>query len=81
MRWEEFRDLLAGLSADTALGRVVAIRAEDDPEVLKRFTPQQRAMRAAWHNRMAHQRSAEDTAQFIATLQQAFARMAGGGGR
>lgn len=81
MRWEEFRDLLAGLSADTALGRVVAIRAEDDPEVLKRFTPQQRAMRAAWHNRMARQRSAEDTAQFIATLQQAFARMAGGGGR
>lgn len=78
MRWEEFRDLLAGLSADTALGRVVAIRAEDDPEALKRFTPQQRAMRAAWHNRMARQRSVEDTAQFIATLQQAFASMAGG---
>lgn len=35
MSWDEFRDLLSGLSPDTALGRMVAIRAEEDKEILK----------------------------------------------
>ena len=30
MSWDEFRDLLSGLSPDTALGRMVAIRAEEE---------------------------------------------------
>ena len=29
MKWEEFRDLLVGIGPDTALGRIVSIRAED----------------------------------------------------
>ena len=39
MKWDEFRDLLIGLGPDTALGRVVAIRAEDRKEYLENFTP------------------------------------------
>lgn len=40
MKWEEFRDLLVGIGPDTALGRVVAIRAEDRKEILENFTPE-----------------------------------------
>lgn len=80
MRWTEFQDLLAGLSGETALGKVISIRAEDNPEVLKSFSPEQRAIRSAWRNRTAQQRSAEDTAAFLAQMQKTFARMAGQGG-
>ena len=37
MKWEEFRDLLVGIGPDTALGRVVAIRAETDQKIIKKF--------------------------------------------
>ena len=48
MTWREFSDLVACLSADTALGRVVAIRSEDNAEVLKNFTKGQREIREEW---------------------------------
>ena len=38
MPWDEFSDLLSGIGPDTALGRIVAIRAEEDEEILKHFT-------------------------------------------
>lgn len=77
MPWGEFRDLLAGLSADTPLGRLIAIRAETDPEVLKHFTPQQRAIRAEWRTRSARKKSEQDTSAFLDLMQTALARMAG----
>ena len=80
MRWGEFCDLLAGLSPDTPLGRIVAIRAEEDPKVLEHFTPEQRGIRAEWRNRMAQERSQQEVADFLGQMQQAFARMAGAGG-
>ena len=40
--WDEFRSLLAGISPDTVLGRVVAIRSETDKNVIKHFTADQR---------------------------------------
>ena len=48
MSWREFSDLLSCLSADTALGRVVAIRSETDGEVLKNFTKGQKEIREEW---------------------------------
>lgn len=48
MSWREFADLLSCLSADTALGRIVAIRSENDPEVLKNFTKGQKDIRKEW---------------------------------
>ena len=41
MKWDEFKDLLTGIGPETPLGRIVAIRAEDDKEMLKQFTPEQ----------------------------------------
>lgn len=78
MSWDEFRDLLSGLSPDTALGRMVAIRAEEDKEILKQFTPEQQRIRSQWRNRMAKQKRAEDTADFLAQMQNVFRQMAGG---
>ena len=81
MSWDEFRDLLSGLSPDTALGRTVSIRAEEDREVLKTFTPEQRRIRSQWRSRSAKRKKTEDTADFLAQMQAVFAKMAGGGER
>lgn len=59
---------------DTPLGRIVAIRLEDDPEVLQRYTPEQRRIRNAWRQRQAKQlRPADEKAikAQMAQLQQA----------
>ena len=45
MKWSEFRSLLVGIGPDTILGRIVAIRAEDDKDMLKNFTAEQRKIR------------------------------------
>ena len=48
MSWNEFCSLLSGLMPDTPLGRIVAIRAESDPKVIKEFSKEQRAIRNEW---------------------------------
>ena len=66
MSWREFSDLVACLSADTALGRVVAIRSEDDAEILKKFTKGQKEIREEW--RKAH-RKEQTQAEYDASMQ------------
>lgn len=51
MSWNEFCTLLSALSSDTPLGRIVSIRAEKDPKVLKNFTPEQKKIRNDWQRR------------------------------
>lgn len=53
MKWEEFADLLSGLSAETPLGRMVTIRSETNPDIIKNFTPDQKRIRAEWAKRSA----------------------------
>jgi len=53
MKWEEFRDLLVGIAPDTALGRIVSVRAEDRKEYLENFTPEQHRIRNEWKSRHA----------------------------
>lgn len=48
MSWREFADLLSCISAETALGRVVSIRSETDPEALKKFSKGQKEIRNEW---------------------------------
>lgn len=66
MSWREFSDLLACLSADTALGRIVEIRSEKDPEILKNFTKRQKEIRAEWQNR---HRKEQTKAEYEASMQ------------
>lgn len=78
MSWDEFTDLLSGISPDTALGRIVAIRAEEDKDILKHFTPEQNRIRNAWRNKQAMKVSEEDRDKFLEAMKQAFIDMAGG---
>lgn len=74
MSWREFSDLLSCLSAETALGRVVAIRSETDGEVLKNFTKGQKEIREEWlKNHRKEQTEAEYNASMQALLAMALA--------
>lgn len=75
MKWSEFRDLLSGLGPESALMRVVNIRAEEDKDVLKHFTPEQRRIRSQWRNRAARQKPQAEVASFLQQMQKTFAAL------
>lgn len=72
--------MVSGLMDDTPLGRVVGVRSETDPNVIKNFTKEQRAIQADWrHFKFAHApKSAEaDVRRQLDQLEKAFAAMFG----
>ena len=78
MRWSEFVSLLTGISPDTALGRIVSIRAETDKEILKNFNDEQRKIRNEWlskHSRATVKK--EDAEKSMQNIAKMFMRMAG----
>ena len=77
MAWGEFADLLSGLNETTPLVRVAQIRTESDPERLKAFTPEQRAMRAEWQRRKALSRPQAETDAFLSQVQGTLREMFG----
>lgn len=79
MKWDEFKALLTGIGPDTPLGRIVLIRAEDDKDALKYFTPEQNRIRNDWRTR--HRKvntSQESQEEILEQLKNAFIKMAGG---
>lgn len=78
MKWDEFRDLLVGISPDTALGRIVSIRSEDDADILKHFTPDQHRIRNEWRQRRARCMKTDDMDKVLEGFKQMFISMAGG---
>lgn len=79
MKWDEFKALLVGIGPDTPLGRIVSVRAEDDPDILKNFTVEQNRVRNEWRTR--HRKvntSNESREQILEALKDAFIKMAGG---
>lgn len=76
MKWDEFSDLLAGLAPDTALGRVVQIRAEKDKDVIKHFSPEQKRIRSEWLARKAKAMTKEEMNAVIADFEKMFREMA-----
>ena len=78
MKWDEFRDLLAGLGPETSLGRIVAIRAEDDEDMLKHFTKEQHRIRNEWRSKRAERVSEDELAAVLEQFKNAFISMAGG---
>lgn len=77
MKWSEFRALLCGLSPETPLGRIVSIRAEDDKEVLKHFSKEQKRIRSEWRNKGAKKVSEEELETMLEQLKQGFIALAG----
>lgn len=79
MKWDEFKSLLAGIGPETALGRIVSIRSEEDKEMLKHFSPEMKRIRTKWRNKIAARKPAEQTEAFLESMKQSFIRMAGEG--
>lgn len=84
MKWEEFKDLLVGIGPDTALGRVVSVRAENRKEILENFPPEYHRIRNEWKAKhaefvKAHTSKKTMDAQLDA-IKMAFLSMAGLGG-
>lgn len=77
MKWDEFKNFLVGISPDTALGRIVAIRAEEDKEVLKHFTKEQHRIRNEWRSRNTKSIPEENMEDILNSLKKAFLYMAG----
>jgi len=51
MEWREFSVLLSGILPDTPLGNIVRIRAEEDGDILKRYSKEEHSIRSAWRSR------------------------------
>lgn len=60
MSWDEFCTYLSGLNEKTSLGKMVAIRSEKDPEIIKNMTPEQKRIRREWEKKQLSQMSEED---------------------
>lgn len=76
MSWREFSYMLQGLSGETPLGRIACIRAENDPEKLKEFTPEQRKIRNEYRARIAKKKSDKEVDNAIEQFKQAFIGLA-----
>lgn len=68
----EFKSLLAGISPDTALGRVVAIRSETDEDIIKHFSASQRQIHTEWEKKRIQKLKQEDFKDAMQKLEQAF---------
>lgn len=75
MTWDEFCDLLSGLTENTPLVRVAQIRTERDPEAIDQFTAEQRAMRSEWQRKQALAKPQSETDDFITSIQSTFQKM------
>lgn len=64
--------MLQGLSGDTPLGRMVSVRAENDPDRLKEFTPEQRKIRNEYRRKIAQKKSNREVTDAIEQFKQAF---------
>ena len=77
--WDEFKSLLAGISPETALGRIVAIRSETDKNIVRHFSRDQKRIYDEWRNRKADMMTQVSFEQEMADLESMFAAMCGGG--
>ena len=77
--WDEFRSLLAGLSPETPLGRMVAIRSESDDNVIEHFTADQKKIWNTWRNRKAENMTQTEYDQQMIELERMMAALCGGG--
>lgn len=75
--WDEFRSLLAGISPDTPLGRVVAIRSETDRDVIKHFTRDQKRIYDEWRKRYVKTIRPETYREQMIELEKTFAALCG----
>lgn len=84
LKYSDWAKMVSGLMDDTPLGYVVSIRSETDQEIIRRFTPEQRAIRQDWERVRAKrilQLPEKELRQQFAQMEQAMAAMFGPKGR
>lgn len=77
MGYSELSNLISGLMPNTPLGNIIQIRSEDDEEVLKNFTQEQKNIRWEYRRKIAKKIDDEEYKNVIAEFQKAFKEMAG----
>lgn len=78
MSWREFLILLSGLGAETPLSKIVAIRSEKDPKVVKEMTREQKQIRNEWRKRSFNRKPKAEQKREVDALISAIVGMAGG---
>lgn len=73
MTWDEFSALLNGILPDSPLGKIVSMRSEEDKEVLKSFTQDQKAERTRWRTREATKIEEKDMDKVMENLEKMLA--------
>ena len=76
MSFKEFSYLLQGISGESPLGRIVAIRAENDPEVVRQMTAEQKRIRTEYRRKMAMKKPQKEVANVMDQFKQAFIQLA-----
>lgn len=79
MPWDEFCSYLAGIMPDTPLGNIIQIRSEEDKNVLKNFTPDQKRIRSEWRSRTAQNMDKKEAENAIEMFKNMFKELAAGG--
>lgn len=67
--------MLSGLGENTPLARVVQIRLESDPEVIKSFTSAQHRIRNKWQSKPKTKHGKAELDNFLSEIQSALAGM------
>lgn len=79
MDWKEFTTLLHAIMPETPLGQMVSIRAEENKDMLKHFTPEQHSIRNAWRSKHSRldEMTDEEKEKSVKSLQDVFAKAFG----
>lgn len=80
--YPEWSKLVSGLMDDTPLGRVVAVRGEQDQKIISQMSPWQRNIRSEWRAFVASKaaaKPAEELRAQMASLERMLAKAFGGG--
>lgn len=78
MSWYEFQTKLTMLNEKTALGQIISIRSENDPEMLKHFNADQKRIRNEYRQKKAKETTKDDDSYKLAmeSFKQMFKSMA-----
>lgn len=70
--WGEFANMLGGIMPQTPLGQIISIRSEENPDILKNFTPEQKKMRREWRSKQSKIMSEKECERMMKELEQVF---------
>ena len=72
MSWDEFCTYLSGLNEKTPLGKIVAIRSEKDPKIIKEMNADQQRIRREWINKHTPKYTKEEYEQIMKAMSAGF---------